>query len=265
MYILNFVKTNCAKTHVRKGEKMRKTLFLIMSFILLSVLILPEIVDAKTKVDKGPLSKKVFIHYKKPRGKPDRPAKKPKPPAEDEGSYTYIARGLKWKTVEDYVLNPVGAPAGTSDAIEAAINVWDDEVADSIFGTLSTGNDVVVLANVDGKNVIEFAPLNDSQAIAVTYVWGYYNAPPKFREIVEVDMIFNTDGWLTWGTVAGSVTDVYDILNIAVHEWGHAAGMGDLYDNSASLETMFGYSGPGDTIKRDLYYGDIAGIKNLYR
>jgi hypothetical protein len=265
MYILNIVKTNCTKTHVRKGEKMRKNLFLIMSFILLSVLILPEIVDAKTKEDKGPLSKKVFIHYKKPRGKPDRPAKKPKPPAEDEGSYTYIARGLKWKSTENYILNSVTAPDGAYGAMQTAMNTWDDEVADSIFGFLSTGNDIVILTNTDGKNVIEFAPLDDEHAIAVTYVWGYFNAPPRFREIVEVDMIFNTDEWLTWGTVAGSVTDVYDILNIAVHEWGHAAGMGDLYDTTASLETMYGYSGPGEIIKRDLYNGDVAGITNLYR
>ena len=245
---------------------MRKTLFLIASFILISVLVLSETVDAKVKVDKGPLSKRVFIHYRNPRGKPDNTGKKPKAPVEDEGSYTYIARGMRWKVTEDYVLNTTDAPAGTFDAITTGMNTWDDEVAFPVFGGLSSNDTAVVnLDFTDDENVIVFAPLNDPHAIAVTYVWGYYNAPPKFREIVEVDMIFNTDDWLDWGTVEIDGNGVMDVLNIATHELGHAAGMGDLYDSTASQETMFGYSSPGDTIKRDLYYGDIAGIKNLYK
>lgn len=245
---------------------MRKTLFILMSFILISVLILSEIVDAKEKVDKGPLTKKVLIHYKKPQGKPDNRGKKPKPPAEDEGSYIYISRGMKWKVTEDYVLNPTDAPAGTYEAIEAGMNTWDEQVVSfSIFGTLSKNDTVGVdLSDVDDTNVIIFSPLRDSQVIAVTYVWGYFNAPPKFREIVEVDMIFNSDDWLNWGTVGGDVTEVMDILNIATHELGHAAGMGDLYNTSASEETMYGFSYEGEIIKRDLFYGDKAGVKNLY-
>jgi hypothetical protein len=244
---------------------MRKVLFLLASFILLSALVLSEVVVAKEQADKGPLTKKVFIHYKKPRGKPDNPGK-PKPPAEDGGSYTYIASGMKWKTTENYVLNPTYAPAGTFGAIEAGMAAWDDEVAFSIFGNLSENTLAEVdLSDVDNTNVIVFAPLYDSQVIAVTYVWGYYNAPPRFREIVEVDMIFNSDEWLAWGTVEDDGPDVMDILNIATHELGHAAGMGDLYNTSASKETMYGYSSEGETTKRDLYIGDVAGIKNLYK
>ena len=245
---------------------MRKTIFLLTSFILLSVLVLSEVVEAKVKADKGPLTKKVFIHYKKPRGKPDNRGKKPKPPAEDEGSYTYIARGMKWKITENYVFNPIGAPAGTLEAIATGMDVWDDEVAFSVFGNLSSDENAVVnLDFTDGENAIVFAPLNDSHAIAVTYVWGYFNAPPRFREIVEVDMIFNTDAWLAWGTVEDDGEGVMDVLNIAVHELGHAAGMGDLYDSLAAEETMFGLSQAGETKKRSLYVGDIAGIKNLYK
>jgi len=244
---------------------MRRNLFLLVSFIVLSILALSEIVSAEEKADKGPLTKKVFIHYKKPGGKLDNPGKKPAPPAEDEGSYTYIARGMKWKVVEDYILNPFGAPDGTFQAIETGMETWDSEVAFSIFGSLSTKNDAVVDLNAtDNQNVIAFTPLGDNQVIAVTYVWGYYSAPPRFREIVEVDMIFNSDDWLEWGTVGDGVTDVMDILNIATHELGHAAGMGDLYSTSASKETMYGYSYEGEITKRDLYIGDIAGIKNLY-
>lgn len=250
---------------MRKGGKMRKTLFLLVSLMVISVLVFPEIVDAKVKEDRGPLTKKVFIHYRNPRGKPDNPGNKPKPPAE-EGSYTYIANGMKWKHTEDYVLNPEGAPAGALAAIADGMDTWDIEVAFSIFGSLTEVTSAVVyLDDVDGTNAIVFEPLNDNQVIAVTYVWGYYNAPPRFREIVEVDMIFNSDAWLDWGHAAFEGDPVMDVLNIATHELGHAAGMGDLYNTAASEETMYGYSSEGETKKRDLYYGDIAGIKNLYK
>lgn len=259
---------------MRKGVKMKKTLFLLASFIFISVLVLPEIVDAKVKLDKGPLTKKVFIHYKKPRGKPDNPGKKPKPPKEDEGSYTYIARGMKWKVAEDYIFNPDGAPEFSSGAISDAMATWDGEVSFDIFGSLEDVVGATVNEDVDDENVIIFADLNDftwlnigdpSGVIAVTLVWGFYNAPPRFREIVEVDMIFNTGGEWDWGHAVEEGDPVMDVLNIAVHEIGHAAGMGDLYDTTASLETMYGYSSTGEIIKRDLYIGDIAGITNLYR
>jgi hypothetical protein len=259
---------------MRKGVKMKKTLFLLVSFILVSVLFLPEIVDAKTKEDKGPLSKKVFIHYKKPRGKPDNRGKKPKPSAEDEGSYTYIARGMKWKTTENYFFNPEGAPDFSSSAISEAMATWDVEVSFDIFGSLTDVVGATVNEDVDGDNVIIFADLNDfpwlnigdpSGVIAVTLVWGFYNAPPRFREIVEVDMIFNTSGNWIWEHAGYEGDPVMDVLNIAVHEIGHATGMGDLYDTTASLETMYGYSHIGEIIKQDLYNGDIAGIRNLYR
>ena len=253
---------------------MRKTLFLLASFVLLSVLVLPEIVDAKVKLDKGPLTKKVFIHYKKPRGKPDNPGKKPKPPKEDEGSYTYIARGMKWKETENYVFNPDGAPLYSDVAISDAMATWDIEVESfDIFGTLTNNYVSTVNEDLDEENVIIFADLDDfpwlnmgdsSNVIAVTLVWGFYNAPPRFREIVEVDMIFNTGGTWDWEHAAFEGDPVMDVLNIAVHEIGHAAGMGDLYDTTASLETMYGLSSEGEIIKRDLYIGDIAGIKNLY-
>ncbi|MBA7643606.1 hypothetical protein ES703_51337 [subsurface metagenome] len=55
-----------------------------------------------------------------------------------------------------------------------------------------------------------------------------------------------------------------DLQNIATHELGHSVGLGDLYDDVASEETMYGLSEYGETKKRTLYLGDIAGIQKLY-
>ncbi len=59
-------------------------------------------------------------------------------------------------------------------------------------------------------------------------------------------------------------TSVMDLQNIATHELGHGAGLADLYDDQASEQTMYGYASYGETKKRTLNTGDIAGIQALY-
>ncbi|NIP29559.1 MAG: peptidase M10A and M12B matrixin and adamalysin, partial [Candidatus Dadabacteria bacterium] len=62
--------------------------------------------------------------------------------------------------------------------------------------------------------------------IAVTVIWGYFSGPPSIREIVEFDVLFDTD--FTWGNATVNPT-LMDLQNIATHEIGHGAGLGDLY------------------------------------
>lgn len=240
---------------------MKKTLLISSLVMLVLIFVIAELVQAQGNSNKGPLTKMVFIHYKNPKGRTGNNGKKPNPP-QDQGSYTYIASGLKWKTTEKFVLNTVGAPAGTENAIAAGMSTWESAAGAQIFGALSSDKTSAVdLSKTDGKNVIVFDEMDDDGIIAITYVWGYFNTAPKFREIVEADMIFNTH--FNWGD-ADADSSLMDVLNIATHEIGHVAGMGDLYDATATQETMYGYSTEGEIIKRDLYKGDIAGISKLY-
>ncbi len=55
-----------------------------------------------------------------------------------------------------------------------------------------------------------------------------------------------------------------DLQNIATHEGGHGAGM-DHPDDSCSEETMYRFSQQGETNRRTLHTGDIAGINKLYK
>ena len=61
----------------------------------------------------------------------------------------------------------------------------------------------------------------------------------------------------------GDVT-IMDLLNIATHEAGHAAGLGHP-DDSCTEETMYRFASSGETKKRTLHAGDIAGIVDLYK
>lgn len=209
------------------------------------------------------LSKIKFIHYRNGQVKPENPGK---PSKGDTGQYTYISKGAKWRTIEDFVINPTNgqalSDAFVTDAVNLGMGQWE-LYGGQIFGNGSIDYSASYIDDyTDGINTITFGPYPQNNVIAVTNVWGYFGGPQGQREIIEFDLLFNTN--FTWGDATVNSL-VMDLQNIATHEIGHAAGMGDLYLSSATLETMYGYSTEGETSKRDLYLGDIAGITKLYQ
>ena len=139
---------------------------------------------------------------------------------------------------------------------------WEDASSANIFGTGSTTTGTLVAdeSSTDGLNEVYFGSIDSPGAIAVTITWGIFSGPMANRELVEWDQVYDqTDfSWANDGS-AGSM----DFENIATHEIGHAAGMG--HPSSTCVdETMYAYADYGETKKRDLNTGDIAGIQSLY-
>lgn len=189
--------------------------------------------------------------------------------------YTYLSNGAKWKSVESWIVNPTNTRGLASDFIAgnlaADIAKWED-AADGVIGNgsgsnilgdgSSTSNPLLAdTSSPDGQNEVYFADVSSPGAIAVTIVWGIFGGPPFARELVEWDQVYD-DFDFDWSSngEAGKM----DFENIATHELGHSAGMGDLYDTVCSEETMFGYADFGETKKQTLNIGDITGINKLY-
>ncbi len=172
--------------------------------------------------------------------------------------YSFLAKGARWRSAEQYI-------TGTGvDAIltETSLNAWNQEVTFEIFGTRNANGstDGADETSPDGKNEVEFANLGGGNTIAYTIVWGIFGGPPGGRELVEWDTVFNSA--YAFGN-ADDNSSVMDYQNIATHEFGHSAGMSHP-DDSCTEETMYRFAGLGETKKRDLNAGDIAGIKELY-
>lgn len=97
--------------------------------------------------------------------------------------------------------------------------------------------------------------------LAVTYTWRWSDGT------IESDTLFNNSvSWRNLGSEGdGCYEDagnVYDVGNIATHEFGHTYGLG--HPSSARFETMYAYGYSGETLKRSLASGDVAGANALY-
>jgi hypothetical protein len=183
--------------------------------------------------------------------------------------YAFLGNGAKWKTVEPWVVNPTNTE-GLNDVpanLAADIAKWEDAATgdgpfkDILGNGATTSSELVAdTVNPDGSNEVYFGDVDSPGSIAVTIVWGIFYGPPSQRELVEWDQVYDQVDF-NWSSTGAAGT--MDLENIATHELGHAGGMGHP-DDSCTEETMYRFAGFGETKKRDLNTGDIAGIKALY-
>lgn len=206
-----------------------------------------------------------IVHYEKRAAKASGAAK-----AGTTKCYGFLARGIKWRTVEPWIVNPANTRgldgALVAGTLGSGAGKWED-AADGIVGNgagtdiLGDGSATTTLLSADtaapdGKNEVYFADIADAGAIAITIVW--YNRFTK--AFVEWDQVYD-DVSYDW-SLAGEAGKM-DFENIATHELGHSVGLADLY-NSCTEETMYGYADYGEIKKRDLNTGDITGTNALY-
>ena len=244
-------------------ENLRKYVATLLAFVILiyALSVVPAFAQGPPE-----LQRIIFIH----------PAKPPKPPSGgggENGYFKLIAGGVRWRSFPvPLEVNPAlsGLDSGAVlIAVGTAAEEWDsgavsgwggvapDLVNDAIGITEKTYANLAWTSDkLDGANTLVWGNYPTSGVIAVTILW--YNTATK--TIVEFDIVFDTDyKWRTAGT-----SDAMDLQNIATHEIGHGAGLGDVYQDAAYKETMYGYSSLGEISKRDLYTGDKQGITKLY-
>lgn len=191
------------------------------------------------------LERRVFIHYRRGSARPEGRGKPPKNGTSE--CFSPLAKGAIWRSTEPY-----------RTTFPLPVATW--EFNNDIFGEEEAGDIPFFTGDLDEINTAQFGPYPDPNVIAVTVVWGVFGGPPPQRRLVEWDLLMNTA--YPFGN-ADLVNGVMDTENIAVHELGHAAGLGHP-PNECTEETMYAFADFGETKKRTLEDGDKAGILSLY-
>jgi len=227
--------------------------------------IAPGVFHIGTAIHEGKVVDGIAIVSHKSKHNPGGPGGGPGGNGGGEDCFAFFGKGVKWKVLEDYLVDPTNSVGlneqAVKDNIAAAITVWEDSAGSDILGNLASGPvDGIAEDEPDGKNEVLFGNVDIDGAIAVNIIWGIFDAPKPFNEIVEWDQMYDQADF-DWSLIgeAGKM----DFLNIASHEVGHATGMAHPAD-SCTEETMYRFAVEGETKKQDLNAGDIAGIKKLY-
>ena len=217
-------------------------------------------------VDGKPVKGYAFVHY----------AKGYEPDVLETGDstydtstcYSFIWEDIKWnpENVEDYVIYPENRrgldPNSILTTFGTSVSTWEFAGQTSeqynIIGTGSLVEEKITRKRLDGINMVRFGNL-PGNIIAMNIIWS------NGINLVEWDQIYD-DKDFDWSLDCETedCTTKMDLQNIATHELGHAVGLGDLYSDACNNQTMYGYSTEGDTKKRTLESGDIAGLNILY-
>lgn len=173
------------------------------------------------------------------------------------GTSAYNRTGTRVTAPTTAHLNPAGAPSGAASAIQASFNTWRAaEPAAPSIGVATDGTSSVPSAN--HRYDLMFKNLGP-RTLAVTYTWHWSTGE------YENDIAFNRA--MPWFIAAGEGdgcydgTRAFDIQDVATHEIGHVYGLGHV---SSSWNTMAATATLGETYKRSLASGDIAGIQGIY-
>jgi hypothetical protein len=180
------------------------------------------------------------------------------------GCYADLGYG-SWASAESWGYDATNSwgisSADFKSTIETSQGLWESASGGNIFGSYSSAFSGTTSTTADGQNNVVFGDAGGGSTVAVTYVWGTYWGKPSSRSIYEWDQIYEDS--LPWTVGDPASSSSFDFLNVAAHEVGHAAGLGHP-SNTCSSETMYAYVDYGETTKRDLNTGDIAGINTLY-
>ena len=170
----------------------------------------------------------------------------------------YVLNGPKWGTYQiPYYVNPANQDVSASAAIaaiQAGANAWNSQTNANLqlyyMGT-TTGSKL----ELNYKNEVFFR--NDSKSGTIAEAYWWYNSSYK---LVDADIVFYDGGFKFFTGSSGCSNGLY-IEDTAVHEFGHAIGLGHSSVSGATMAPKTSYCA---TAGRTLEADDIAGVEKLY-
>src|SRR5947209_8737702 len=172
----------------------------------------------------------------------------------------YRLEGPKWSSGNPVMQLELGNPGRTlldghtswNTAVAPALDMWNQVLGGMQFGRVM--NSTAAVASGDRVNSMAFSSTVFGQSfgsstLAVTYY--HYSG----STMLEADILFNKAQ--SWDSYRGTLRSSYDIQRVALHELGHALGLGH---STLSNAIMYPYISSLYTLSND----DITGAQSLY-
>lgn len=228
----------------------RKLAAFALAFAVLTAL--PGVVLAQS--DRAVL---IHVHVTHGQAKPQATPNCSNDPGTDNGDFEVT--GWTVQGAKTARLNTSTVPSGLGNVaaqLQSSFNAWSSQpgVHDITVAT----NGTVTRATANHSYDLMWGRTSGG-SIAVTYTWQWSNGE------IESDTVFNSRlAWFIATDEADHCVSVakYDVANIATHEFGHTYGLG--HPAGDRWETMYAFGFTGETAKRSLGSGDLAGINSLY-
>ena len=175
--------------------------------------------------------------------------------------YSFIANGANWLNPEGYVIDATGL-AGLDSVIDGAFSTWEAAAGGTEMVGIRQATGLPFEADStspDNRNEVYADQITEPGVLGYTIVWSTRKRGPIPGQIIEADMVIDTD-W-TWAT--GAEPGAFDLETVVTHEAGHWVGMGHAPTTTTCAgQLMYPSVAPNTT--KGLGLGDIAGINALY-
>jgi poly(3-hydroxybutyrate) depolymerase len=168
----------------------------------------------------------------------------------------YVANGPTWVQAQmSYRLNAANLDlpaAAVEAAVRAGADAWQKQAGAFRFDY--AGTSAQQTTTNDGVNLVLFRNASNGSAIATTYWWA------SGSRIVDADIVF-WDAAVTFVDASTACSGGFYIEDTAVHEFGHALGLGH---SPSPVATMYASTSACSTQNRTLDADDISGVRALY-
>jgi poly(3-hydroxybutyrate) depolymerase len=168
----------------------------------------------------------------------------------------YSFSGPSWPLAQmTYVVNAVNldlSGVAADMAVRAGADAWQQQTG--AFRFLYAGSSSQTTNTNDGVNLVLFRNASSGSAIATTYWWS------SGGRIIDADVVFWDEAFKFFAGSSGCSGGFY-IEDIAVHEFGHALGLGH---STVAAATMYPSTSACNVQNRSLDADDIAGAWALY-
>ena len=183
----------------------------------------------------------------------------------------YWLNGQRWVSGSSIVMQmQLGSSGGAlldgsanwNTAAEGALARWNQVLNGVSFRVVRESTEGVALRNGINDVFFDDDVYGDSFGDAVAFTKWIYRLPDN--TMIETDVIFDRNE--SWNSYRGNLRrnssggTLYDIRRVALHEYGHAVGLGHPYEHGQSVSAIMNRVTNLDDLQTD----DINGARAIY-